>query len=83
MAVSNVRMPDEVYRRLKERAREENRSINDLTVEILDRETKRWEARRALEAARRLREELRAKHGEFPDSTEIIRQMREERSNRG
>ncbi len=83
MAVSNVRMPDEVYRRLKERAREENRSINDLTVEILDRETKRWEARRALEAARRLREELRAKHGEFPDSTEIIRQMREERSSRG
>lgn len=83
MAVSNVRMPDEVYERLKVRARAENRSINEVAVEILDRETRRWMARQALKDARRLREEIRARHGELPESAPIIRRMREERSARG
>lgn len=83
MAVSNVRMPDEVYERLKAWAKEEKRSINDLTVEILERATRRRAALQALEAADRVREEIRAEYGESTDSTEMIRQMREERSNRG
>lgn len=83
MAVSNVRMPDEVYDRLREWARTENRSMNDLTVEIIDKETRRWIARRALAQARQAREEIRATSGKFPDSAPMIRQIREERSDRG
>ena len=82
MAVSSIRMPDEVYERLRAWARQQNRSINELTVEILDRETRRWVARQALEEADRVREEIRARHGELPDSTPLIREIREERSHR-
>ncbi len=83
MAVSNVRMPDEVYQRLRDWAKAENRSINELTVEILDRETRRWVALQALARADQLRDRLYARYGQFPDSAEEIREMREERSNRG
>lgn len=80
MAVSNVRMPDDVHERLKAWAQTENRSINDLVVEILDRETRRWLGRKALMDARRVREEIRSRHGEFPESARDIRRMREERA---
>lgn len=80
VATANIRMPDEIYARLKARAQAEGRSINELAVEILDRESRRWAARRALEEGRRLREEIRARHGELPDSAPEIRRDREERA---
>ncbi len=82
MAISNIRMPDSVHERLKEWAREEGRSLNDLAVEILDRESRRWEALRGLEAARKVREEIRERVGVQPDSAPLIRELREERSRR-
>jgi len=83
VAATNVRMPDEIHERLKAWAREENRSLNDLTVEILDQATRRWAARRALAAACRVREEVRARHGELSDSAPLLRTLREERASRG
>ena len=83
MAVSNVRMPNEVYDRLKAWARAEHRSINAMAVDILDRATRRWKAQEALGEARRVRESIRAKHGVLPDSAPAIRQMREKRAKRG
>ena len=82
MAVSNVRMPEDLYGKLKEWAKEENRSINDLMVEILAEAARHRQAMQWLEAADRFREKLRAKYGEFPDSTPLLREIREERSNR-
>lgn len=79
MAVSNIRMPNQVHQRLKEWARAEGRSINDLAVEILDRESRRWEARQGLAAARQVREAIRQRAGEQPDSAPFIRELREER----
>ena len=79
MAVSNIRMPNQVHERLKEWARAEGRSLNDLAVEILDRESRRWEARQGLVAARRVREAIRQQAGQQPDSAPLIRALRDER----
>ncbi len=83
MVASTLRMPEELHRRLKQWAREQGRSVNDLAVDILDREAKRHEARRTLERASRFRERLRARYGTMPDSTPAVRGMREERAGRG
>ena len=82
MAVSNVRMPDAVYDRLKAWANAEHRSINEMAVDILDRATRRWKAQEALGEARQVREAIRAKHGVLPDSAQAIRQMRKKRAKR-
>lgn len=82
MAVSNVRMPDKVYDRLKAWAKAEHRSINEIAVDVLDRATRRWGAQEALGEARRIRESIRAKQGVLPDSAKAIRQMREKRAQR-
>ncbi len=83
MAATNVRMPDEVHERLRAWAREEKRSLNDLAVEILDEASRRWAARRALADARRVREAIRAREGDLPDSVPLLRELREERAVRG
>jgi hypothetical protein len=83
MGVSSIRMPDPVHDRLRAWAQAEGRSLNDLAVEILDRESRRWQARQALAAAIKVREAVRARVGEQPDSTPLIRELREERTRRG
>ncbi len=83
MAVANIRMPDEVYERIKTRASVEGRSINQVAVEVLDREMRRWLANWALAEAERIQNEIYVRCGELPDSTELIRRLREERSERG
>lgn len=82
MAAASIRMPDELYERLKAQAKALNRSINELVVETLDRETRRWLARQALAEAWEVREEARARYGPAPASTELIREIREERGDR-
>ncbi|MHB1413686.1 MAG: FitA-like ribbon-helix-helix domain-containing protein [Chloroflexota bacterium] len=82
MAVSNLRMPDSVYERLKARAQAEHRSINEVAVEILDRELQRWSAQQAMERARQVREGVRAREGDLPDSTPLLRELRKGRGNR-
>jgi hypothetical protein len=82
MGSANVRMPDKLQEQLKVWAKEENRSVNDLTVEILDQAVGRWAALRAIEEARRLRDEIRASRGTLEDSTLLIRELRRERSER-
>lgn len=75
-----MRMPEELHRRLKEWAKEQGRSVNDLAVEILDREARRHEGLRTVERMARLTDRLRARYGTMPDSVATIREMREERS---
>jgi hypothetical protein len=83
MAATTLRMPDELREQLADWAQEEGRSFNELAIEILRREVKRREALRTLDRARSLRERLRTRYGVLPDSTSLIREMREERSVRG
>jgi len=83
MVASTLRMPEELHHLLKEWAKDEGRSVNDLAVDILGREAKRHEGLRTLEQASRFRERLRARYGTMADSAPVIREMREERSARG
>ena len=83
MGASSIRMPDVVHDRLRAWARAEGRSLNDLAVDILDRESRRWQARQALAAAIAVRQAVRARAGEQPDSTPLIRELRAERTGRG
>jgi prevent-host-death family protein len=46
-----------------------------------DAETRKQRGLKALEDLREFREKLKAKYGVFPDSAELIREMREERDN--
>ena len=83
MVSSTLRMPDEIRRRLRARASAEGRSINEIVVEILDRETRRWQALEALKTADEVREIIREHYGELPDSTPVVRELRDERASRG
>ncbi len=83
MVASTLRMPEELHARLATWAREEGRSINDLAVEILDREAKRWAALRLLAEAERRGRLFREQHGALSDSTPLVRELRQERADRG
>jgi plasmid stability protein len=70
------RLPDEVYESLKERARSNGRSLEAEAREIL---TDRTQARHALvDDLVQFHHEMVAKHGYLPDSTPLIRAMRDE-----
>lgn len=84
MGASTIRMNDDLHERLNAWAREKGQSFNELAVEVLERELRRHERRvaidRLIEFGRRMREE----YGVVPgDSTEEIRELREERAARG
>lgn len=70
------RLDDEVYERLRTRARANRRSLEAEAREILTEKTvDREQIIRDLIA---FHDEMAAKHGTFPDSTPLIRAMREE-----
>ncbi len=83
MVATTLRLPEELHEELKKWAKEEGRSVNELAVEVLEREARRHKGLQVLENMRQLRERLRAEYGMMEDSTPIIRQLREERSQRG
>jgi hypothetical protein len=71
-------IPDELYERLNAEARarglKDVESLLDSVARRKDRLSKRREAVRRIDA---LREELFAKYGGMPDSTELLREDRE------
>ncbi len=82
VVATTIRMPEELRKRLKEWAEEEHRSVNDLTVELLERAARERRTKRALAQIDRIREEIYEKHGQLPPSVEELRKLREERSER-
>lgn len=71
------RLPDEVYENLRERARVNGRSLEAEAREIL---TERAQALEMLaDDLLAFHREMRTKHGLLPDSTPLIRQMRDEK----
>ena len=70
------RLPDEVYESLRERARTNRRSLEAEAREILTERTQGLEA--MLEDLVDFHREMIAKHGYLPDSTPILREMRDE-----
>lgn len=69
------RLDDEVYAALKVRARRNGHSLEAEVREIL---TERTRAKADLvQRLRAFQEEMQEKHGVLPDSTPILREMRE------
>lgn len=84
MGASTIRMNDDLHERLNAWAREEGRSFNELVVEVLERELRRHEQRVAIDRLIEFGKRMREKYGVMPgDSTEEIRELREERAVRG
>jgi plasmid stability protein len=70
------RLPDEVYDSLKERARHNGRSLEAEAREILAERARPVDA--MIEDLRAFHAEMAGRHGLLPDSTPLIRQMRDE-----
>ena len=70
------RLDDEVYARLRDRARSNRRSLEAEAREILTERAQGIEA--LVDGLVRFHEEMIAKHGHLPDSTPLLREMRAE-----
>ena len=79
MATLTVRnIDDEVYERLKARAKAHRRSITQEAAYILERALEEAEnPRAAWHDADRVRERIRDRYGSFPDSTDSVRADRD------
>jgi predicted transcriptional regulator len=77
MATLTIRqLDDEVYQRLRERARVNRRSLEAEVRQLLDDRSSDLPA--LVEDLREFHERMVAKHGLLPDSVELIREMRRE-----
>ena len=70
------RLDDEVYERLRERARSNDRSLEAEVREILSEKARGRET--VIGQLMAFQEEMARKHGPLSDSTELIRRMRDE-----
>lgn len=70
------RLDDQVYERLRDRARANDRSLEAEVREILAEKTRNIDV--LVDELVAFQEAMVAKHGHLPDSTELIRQMRDE-----
>jgi plasmid stability protein len=80
MATLTVRqLDDELYENLREQARANGRSVEaEVRQLIANHVPRRGNLERVIEELRLHRECMREKYGELSDSTQIIRQMRDE-----
>jgi plasmid stability protein len=77
MATLTIRqLDDEVYERLRERARANHRSIEAEARQLLDDRARDLPA--LVEDLLDFQKRMIAKHGLLPDSTELIRELRRE-----
>lgn len=77
MATLTIRqLDDEVYERLRERARANKRSLEAEARYLLDERTRNVD--RFVATLSEMQARMKAKYGELPDSTELIRRMRDE-----
>ena len=83
MGATTLRMPDPLHEQLSARAKEEGRSLNDLVVEVLEREARCYRRRKVLRGMIQLSREIGKARVEPGDVTEDLRRLREERAARG
>jgi hypothetical protein len=72
-----VRFPAGLLSRAREAKRTDRESLNDLIVEAVEREVRRREAVRADVEITELRERIRSRVGVHPDSTDLVRSLRD------
>lgn len=73
-----IRIPAPLLARARD-VKDDRESLNDVIVEALDREVRRREGVRAVADIVALRERIAAETGPQPDSTALIRELREGR----
>jgi len=80
MATVTIRkLDDAVYERLRAQARANNRSLEaEARRLIIEGVTAKVDVGKVIEKLRSHHAEMRAKYGVFPDSTDLIRRMRDE-----
>ena len=76
-----IRFPKEVLDDAR-RARPKDQSFNEFVVEVVAREARLRRGREALKRIDALREQIFRRTGLQPDSTELIRETREQRAGR-
>lgn len=76
MATLTIGRLDDVYERLRDRARADRRSLEAEAREILSDRAQGVEA--LVEGLVRVHEEMVAKHGHLPDSISLLREMRDD-----
>lgn len=77
MATLTIRkLDDAVYARLGERAKRNNRSLEAEARDMLNKRT--LDVAAVVEDLRQFHAEVQARHGVLPDSTPLIREMRNE-----
>jgi len=72
-----VRFPQPVFRYLAERAQAENKTLNDIVVEIANEDRLYRQAGRVLDEIGLIREKSAQAYGIHPDSTDDLRKLRE------
>lgn len=77
-----IRFPTEVLASAR-KFKPTGASLNEFVVSAVEREAARRRALAANERILAVRERIRKRVGALPDSTPLIRQLREERSRRG
>jgi len=73
-----IRFPARVIEAVR-LAKHEEESLNDFVVRVLEKEARWVRARKAHADIVKLREEIRERTGVHPDSTQLIRDLREGR----
>jgi plasmid stability protein len=77
MASLTIRkLPEDVYARLRERARQNNRSLEAEAREILEARTR--DLGGLVEELKAFQAEMTERYGTLPDSTPVIRSLRSE-----
>jgi hypothetical protein len=77
-----IRFPPKLLARARE-VKSDGESLNELVVSAVEREVERRRGLRAYEEIRRVRAEIEARTGLQPDSTPLIRSLREGNAGRG
>lgn len=77
-----IRIPVGLLERAR-RAKLERESLNELVVGAIEREVRRRQALGAHEEIVRIRGQIKARTGNQPDATPLIRELREGRGRRG
>ncbi len=72
-----VRLPQTTVNYLNSRAESENKSLNDILVDITEDYIKWHEGEKVLKDISLIREKVRSESGIHPDSTEEIGRLRE------
>jgi hypothetical protein len=75
-AALTIRIPEDMLALAKE-LKEDRESLNDLVIDAIDREVRRRQTSKIMAEVAELRERIFQRFGAHPDSTPMIRELRE------